>query len=394
MSKPIRVLHVLNCMNRGGAEMRTMEMFRHLDRQRYQFDFCALSGRQGEFDDEIRSLGGRVHLLRRNLVDFPGRFRALLKEEQYDAVHSQVFYYSGVILRLAAQCDVPVRVAQLHNTHDGRQNGPGRKFVCWMMRCWIDAHATHILGVSEGVLDSVWKRQWRSDPRCRVVYNGVETSPFDRPADRRGVRNEFDLPSDTPLCVHVGRFLPQKNHLRLVSIFAQLLQERPHARLLLVGGAGDELEQDVRRRVAELGIAERVIFAGQRDDVPRLLTAADVFLFPSRWEGLPGVVQEACLAGVPVIATDLPGVREIADRLSGVRMLSLEADDRQWAEAAAPLLATRRSLASRAEAWRTFAASEFTIDRCARTNCRIWEGLPPEAEIIEMPPAQRKDKAA
>jgi len=379
MSEPTKILHVFSRLVRGGAEIRTVELLRRVDRRKYRFHFCALSGLPGELDAEVRALGSPVHLLRRGGIGFARRFRALLRQHRFDVVQSQVLYYSGVILRLAAQCHTPIRVAQLHNTHHGRRAGLGRRLYCRLMRHWIDRYATNIVAVSEGVMTGVWGPDWEADPRCEVLYNGLETSPFDGEPDRVGVRREFGFADGAPLCIHVGSITPQKNHLRLVDVFAEIAGRLPAARLLIVGCGDPRLEQRAREHVEGLGISDKVVFCGSRTDVPRLLKAADVLIFPSRWEGLPGVVQEACLAGLPVVASDLPGVREIAALLHGVHILPLDAPDGQWAQTVNVTLTNRASHPSHEEVCRDFAASPFAIERCVESNCRIWQGRIPKA---------------
>jgi len=385
-------------MARGGAEVRTVEIFRHLkghhDRHRYRFHFCCLSGLPGELDREINALGGQVHLLRQSRPGFPSRFRQLLRRERIDVVHSHLHYYSGYLLRLAAECGVPVRVAHFRSTKTDVVPRLGRKLLHRLirpcvaryandgtMRKWMDRYATDVLGVSRYVLENNWGINWSSDPRCRVVYDGIDVEPFNRPADRRGVRREFGLGDDATLLIHVGRMAEPKNHLRLISIFAELLRHRPASRLLLVGrtSAGEyasAFEKQVRCRIAEQGISDRVVFAGERTDVPRLIKAADALLFPSLWEGLGDVVLEACAAGTPVLAADLPSIREIAGRLSGVQYLSLGQPDSQWARATIRLADDRPSESTRAAALRLFASSVFTVRQCAEDLCRIWQGPP------------------
>ena len=370
---PVKVLHVLGRMDRGGAEMRTVELLRRADCRQYEFHFCVLSGLPGELDDEIQSLGGRLHYLDRGSWAFAWRFCSLLRRDRFDVVHCQVLYYSGWILRLAAWCNTPVRVVQLHNTHDGRVSSWRRRAYRAWMRRWIDRCATHIVAVSDGVMSSIWGPDWPTDPRCQVVYNGVETAPFDAVIDPITVREEFGVPRDAPLCIHVGSFTRQKNHLRLSAIFAELLRCQPAARLLLVGAGEVTIQRAVERRIDELGLSHRVVMCGRRADVPRLLQAADVMILPSRWEGLPGVVQEAALAGLPVVASDLPGVREIATELDGIRTVALESSDAQWAEAIEAALLVPRDRFTRQRARTRFAASEFTLERCLERNCAIWQ---------------------
>lgn len=331
--KAIKVLHVLGRMNRGGAEMRTLELMRNLDRDRYRFEFCCLSGLPGELDGEIRSLGGVVHLIRLNIL-FPSRFRKLLTHSGFHAVHSHVHWSSGLILRFAAQAGVPQRICQFASTSDGKRAHPLRRLRNRIFKRWVEVHATDIVGVSEGALSANLGPEWSDDSRCRVIYRGIDFSRFRIRRDRPGLRSEFGFPQDAFVVAHVGRMDPPKNHDRLLRIFEQFVRVVPSAYLLLIGAVHDPIESSVRRFVEHSGISDRVAFAGVRADVPRLLNASDLMIFPSLWEGLPGAVLEAVAAGLPVLASDLPGINEIARHLPGVRTMSLELPDEEWAAAA------------------------------------------------------------
>lgn len=378
MSEPIKILHVFGRLGHGGAELRTMEILRHVDRRRYRFHFCALSGLPGELEAEIRALGAEVHRLARSRIGFAGRFRGLLRQLQPQVVCTHVLYYSGFIQRLAGQCNVPVRAVFFRSLYDGRGSGPGRRMYRQLMRHWIDRYATHILAVGEAAMAGAWGPHWRSDPRCQVIYNGLEPARFETETDPEAVRQEFGVPPEAPLYIHVGHMRKPKNHLRLLSIFAEVLQQQPAARLLMVGRGGNRIERRVGKRIAELGIRHRVVLCGQRTDVPRLLGAADALIFPSLWEGLPGAVLEACAAGTPVLASDLPGVREIAARLPQVHCLSLDAEDAKWAQVLGEIPGRRDAESARRQARQSFAGSVFTISQCAGRHCRVWQGLGPE----------------
>ena len=374
MSEPIRILHVFGRLGRGGAPMRTLDLLRHLDPEQYEFHFLTLSDVVGTFADEIRAAGGHVHQLSGGRLYFPRRFVALVDRLRINAVHSHIFHASGSILRLAAKRGVPIRVAHFRSSHDGRSINPIRWLRRAVLRRWIDRYATNILAVSQAAIQSAWKPNWDCDPRCEVIYNGLELSAFDGRADREGVRREFGFSPDCLLAVHVGRLIRPKNHLRLVSIFNELLGRRPEARLLLVGWDIHGVGRTVRRRIEELGVADRVVLCGERTDVPRLLKAADVLIFPSLWEGLPGVVLEACAAGTPVVASNLPSVGEIADRTDGVRRLALEEPDACWARAVQEEVDASRANGRRQTSRRAFARSPFTIGQCALSMCRVWRG--------------------
>jgi glycosyltransferase involved in cell wall biosynthesis len=164
----------------------------------------------------------------------------------------------------------------------------------------------------------------------------------------------------------------QKNHERVISIFKELLRDNADARLLLVGEGGNEVERLVLGRIAELGVASRVIRAGIRRDVPRLLRSADLMIFPSLWEGLPGAVLEACAAGLPVIASDLPGVQEIAACFPFVQCMPPSSSDSEWAQSAQSLLRKLSSGKAVQESCSLFSRSPFSIDTCADSHLAIW----------------------
>ena len=375
LSEPTRVLHVFGRLGRGGAPMRTLEVLRHLDPRRYALVFCTLSDVVGDFQKDIEASGGRVARLPYGLVRFPGRFRQLLRSERFGVVHSHVYYQSGNILRLAARCGVPVRVAHFRSSRESAKATLRRRLQRVVLRRWIDRFATDILAVSEEAMAEAWGQSWRQDPRCRVVYNGLDPQRFAAPSDRQSVLQEFRLPQDAYLCIHVGRLSAAKNHDRLVRIFAALALRRPEARLLLIGWGEKRIEDALARRIEELGIGHLVCRCGERSDVPRLLKAADVLVFPSLWEGLPGVVLEACAAGTPVVASDLPSIREIASRLGGIELVSLDESDQAWAMRASCPLVVRN--AGRGGSVRLpLGESVFGIGTCVDAMCSIWDRPP------------------
>jgi glycosyltransferase involved in cell wall biosynthesis len=194
---------------------------------------------------------------------------------------------------------------------------------------------------------------------------------FQRIGERGGVRKEFDFPPDCPLCIHVGRFVPAKNHTRLIDIFSKLSAEMPQARLLMAGRHRDEeITAAVREKIQSPELEDKVVMPGERTDIPRLLGAADLMIFPSVREGLPGAVLEAGASGLPVLASEVGGTSEIASRLPLVECLPLDADDARWATRAEALINTDRD--TREQAQNSFTDTEFTVENCAKKFCGIW----------------------
>jgi glycosyltransferase involved in cell wall biosynthesis len=362
--------------------MRTLDVMRNIDRSRFEFDFATLSGQPGSLDDEARTLGASIHPIALGLGFVPA-FRRLLREGRFDVVHSHVHFTSGLILRLALAEGVPSRIAHFRSTSDGNDRGLRRRLQRALMKHWIDAAATAILGVNEGTLQEAWSERWQQDPRCRVLYNGLDLRLFRKalgdvegaPARAAELRSTLGASGLSPVVIHVGSLESRwKNHPRLLLIFAALRQRLPEAKLWLVGRDGRAAGQAVRAQIKALGLGDSVSLLGERTDVPRLLATADLMLFPSLWEGLPGAVLEACAGGTPVLASDPPGVREIARHVPALQMLSLEDPDARWAAAAADLLAPAQGrVQARRAAARAFEATPFVVERAVDAFAAIYE---------------------
>lgn len=372
MNRPVKILHVFARMNCGGAERRTLELMRAIDPGEIRMDFCALSGLPGVLDHEIRALGGKVHRLPLKQVGFGRAFRELLVREGYDVVHSHVHYPSGWILRLAHQAGVARRIVHFRSDSDGRPDAWARRMVRWGLQYLVDRYATDIVAVSRSAMERAWTPNWPADPRCRVIYNGLDLSRFPDPADVAKVwatRERLGILPEKPLCIHVGSVRPPKNHERLLRIFRAVQERRAGAMLMLVG---DTLDQTawLAERLFSLGLGPSVRVLGRRDDVPELLAASDVMIFPSLWEGLPGAVLESLAAGTPTTASALPCILEIAHFLPGVRAIPLSESDERWADIIAAMM--RPVIEDRVAVRRSFQASPFTLEYHVSRMRKLW----------------------
>jgi glycosyltransferase involved in cell wall biosynthesis len=361
-------------MQPGGVEMRLIDLMRALRPPEFLVDVCTLSGLSGSLDGEVRACGGTIFPLRLG-PSFPGRFVRLLREGRYEVVHSHVRFASGVILALAARADVPMRIAHFHSMGYGESSTFLRRAQRAGLLWLIDRYATDIVASGEWIMNAMWRPDWHRESRCRVMYNGLDPARLERASDAIGVRAELGIPASARLYAHVGNVLPVKNHCRLLDIFAELRRRAYPSWLLLAGAGTDDPRGPVVQGIRARGIQDRVVALGVRNDVPRLLHTADVLLLPSLSEGLPGVVLEACAIGVPVLATDLPGVREIASRLSLVCYLPLQATDEEWADAAAALPDKATCLQLRKTARARFGASLFHVDRSAAAHRVLWNSV-------------------
>jgi glycosyltransferase involved in cell wall biosynthesis len=374
-SEPIRVLHVLGALNPGGVESWLLQVVRHIDRERFQLDFLVHTEQPAAYDAEIRALGSRI-------LACPGpqrpwsygpRLQRILQEfGPYDVVHSHVHDFSGYVLRLARQAGVPMRIAHSHCdlSHIEQQSGFFRRRYLRLMKGWMHKHATAGLGCSRRAAQSLFGADWESDPRYRLFFCGIDPSPFEKGGPSSRLREEFGFPPDAFVVGHVGRFAEQKNHRFLIEIAAELIRRHPSARLVLVGDG--PLRPEIEQQVREAGIAEQVVFAGLRRDVPQMMTNLfDAFLLPSHFEGLPIVMLEAQAAGLPcvysnVVDEDTVVIPEL------MRSESLAEPASHWADA---LWSLHQKYPVRLDtALNTFSESPFHIRRCVEGLEELYAG--------------------
>lgn len=301
MGGPLRILHAVVNMNRGGAETLIMNLYRNIDRSKIQFDF--LTCRPGVFDQEIEGMGGRIHRIPYvNDVGHFGYVKSLntffSSHPEYKIVHSHMDKMSGLVLRSAKKAGVPIRISHSHNTSS--EGGTVVKAYKSYAGKFILPTATHLLACSNLAANWLFAKKAK---QAIILKNGIDSDQFMFSAEiRKQVREELDLIEKNFVLGHVGRFAHQKNHSYLIDIFADVLVYIPDAILILVGDGPlrDEIEQKVRT----LKIEDNVRFLGVRSDIHRLLQAFDVFVFPSLHEGLPVTLVEAQGAGLPCIISE------------------------------------------------------------------------------------------
>lgn len=360
---PIRILHVVGGMNRGGVETWLMHILRRIDRDQFQMDFLVHTTESCAYDDEIRALGSRIIpcLYPSNPLQYASNFKRLLKEYgPYDIIHSHVHHFSGYVLRLAHQAGIPIRISHSHlDSAPLEVNAKWyRRLYFALSKSWIKQHATLGLGCSELAVVDLFGSTWRTNPDRQILYYGIDLAPFQSSVNPSAVRAELGIPSDAFVVGHVGRFDIQKNHTFLVEIAAEIVQRNPKTFFLLIGEG--VLRPIIEQQVAQRGLTNQFIFAGSRSDVPRLMRGAmDMFLLPSLCEGLPVVLIEAQAAGLPCLFSD--AITEEANIIQPfILRLSLSKAASEWAEVA--LLQRNRVTLTPSEALEILETSPFNIE--------------------------------
>ena len=264
----------------------------HMNKNGLTFDFIAQPDIREEIKEILVSLG--------NVIIMPGRKQATggyiaglnhVLKNRYDVVHIHGNSGTMAIEALLARIHhVGKIIVHAHNTHSDHP------VMNRMLTPLMKSLSTDLLACSVGTGKFLYRKGFT------VLSNAIDVQRFSfQPQVRDECRKELGLAENSFVIGHVGYFLEIKNQSFLVDVFAEYYQADRDARLLLVG-TGPDLEK-IKRKAAECGVAEAVIFAGQRSDVERLYCAMDVFVFPSHWEGLPLTLVEAQAEGLPCIVS-------------------------------------------------------------------------------------------
>jgi glycosyltransferase involved in cell wall biosynthesis len=366
-SRP-RVLHMLGSLGIGGIETWLLHMFRHHREFSVRHEVLLTKAEVGAYESEIRGLGIPVHHLpmtgsKLNWLLWLRTLRRFLRENgPFDAVHSHLSLFSGLILGAARTAAIRTRIA---HCHDARSRGadfqrPAQRLFRAAMVSAMKRTATDRIGISDAAIEEIAGKGWRRDPRARILLYGFDFSKAAGAAERaQALRFALGIGNDTPVVGHVGRFDPVKNHALILAAFAGLKKRMPAAQLVLVG-EGPLLGQ-VRTGAVELGLADSVHLPGPTRDVPAFMALFDLLVLPSFSEGLGIVCLEAQATGTRCLVSDkVP--REVAIAPSGVEHLALDAGTDGWTDAMQRMIALP---APDPDAWRRLVEdSRFGIHRC------------------------------
>lgn len=299
----IRVLQVFSKLNRGGAETMVMNIYRTIDRTKVQFDFIVNCEGEHDYSEEIRSLGGKIYYLPKfnglNYFSLKKKWRKFFIEHpEYKILHSHVRSYASIYIPIAKKYGLKT-IIHSHSTSNGKGIGAVIKKI---MQYPLRFQADYLFACSQISGEWLFGKKATKKDNYKLIPNAVDLDKFKFDSKVREVyRKSLGIENNT-VYIHVGRFHPAKNHLFLLNLFSGIRRTNDNAVLLLVGDG--ELRTDIENKIKKLQIDNGVKLLGSRDDVYKLLQAADCFLFPSKWEGLPVTVIEAQVAGLPCFVSE------------------------------------------------------------------------------------------
>ena len=327
MGNAVRVLHVFGRLDSGGAESRTMDIYRHIDRSKVQFDFAVHTEDECFFSQEVRQLGGRIHAFPRfkgtNYREYKKAWDDFFQNHpEYDIIHGHMTTTAFIYLKRAKKHGLKKRIMHARNANKDT-------VIKYVLSRLGKKYATDLFAVSKlAGLSEFGKKAFKNN-QVQIIPNAIEVDKytFDEHS-REHYRNEFQLSNDNKAIIHIGRFHKQKNHEFLIDIFSELRKNHSNYELFLVGDG--PLKKEIMDKVKQLSLEEHVWFLGVRDDVPKLLSAMDMLVFPSLYEGLPGVVLEAQASGLPCFISDQITKEVVLS--DNVKQISLNQDKNDWIE--------------------------------------------------------------
>lgn len=333
---PVRVLQIVGRMDRGGIENFIMNVYRNIDREKVQFDFLCHYGREAAFNDEIRAMGGRIyempairdesHVYYWKLFKYKRALNKFFKEHtEYKIIHGQMTNTASIYMPIAKKYGVTTRIAHSHNSH-GKVGMLG--LVTNILNKPVYKYATDLFACSEAAAKYLFPESYIKAGKVTLIPNAVDAAKYRFNSDKRAqVREELGV-SDKLVIGCVGRFRTEKNQGFLLGVLKEALNLDPNTVLLFAGDG--PLEDDVKSKASEMGLADKCFFLGMRSDIPDLMQAMDVLAMPSLFEGLPVTGIEAQAGGLPVIAST--GVPIEMNAIDLVEFVALDAGEKIWAE--------------------------------------------------------------
>ena len=326
MSNPIRILHIVQRMEAGGTQSFLMNLYRNIDRSKIQFDFLVEYEEKEFYDDEIISLGGKIYYTNfrktLNVIKFKRTMSDILKNHpEYKIVHIHATAIGKICTDVARKCGIKTIIAHTHNNSAVKD---WKYYPKILLRKLYTNGPTDFFACSEDAGRYTFKNK-----KFIVIYNAIDIDKFlFKQEVREDFRKELNI-EDKFVIGNIGRLHEQKNQSFLIDIFYEIQKIKDNAILLIVGKG--PLENELKEKVSNLGINNKVYFLGNRKDVERIYQGMDVFVLPSLFEGLGIVAVEAQVSGLPVVAST--GVAKEANITHNIQNIDLNDSIDTWKEA-------------------------------------------------------------
>jgi glycosyltransferase involved in cell wall biosynthesis len=378
----MRVLIVINGLGTGGAERSLAEMLPGFAEREIQTTVACFYRREEGVQDDVIADGHDVRFIEGKSTSGRVRaLRALVAQEAIDLVHTQLFE-SNITGRFAAVgLDTPVLTSLVNTTYGADRRGDPnvarhklaavRLIDAWTGRLFTD----HFHAISHAVKAAAVSSLGIDPARVTVVERGRDPSRLGvaSPGRKAVSRRNLGLAPEVPVLINAGRQEYQKGQVHLLRAMVEL-RERIPGIVLLVAGREGHASDELRSLHRELGLGGSVRFLGHREDLPDLLATADLFVFPSLYEGMGGAVIEAMALGLPVVASDIPAMREVLEPGENA-VLVTPSDPAALADGVERLLTDPARMERFAQRSRRRFEDRFTLDRIVDRMVALYQAV-------------------
>ena len=305
----VRVLHYVGYMKRGGMETMIMNLYRAIDTTEVQFDFAVHGDEKGDFADEIIARGGAFYHfphMRKNPAAYRKAWRAFWKKNghMYTAFHMHTNSLANFIaFEEACRAGVPVRIIHSHSSYAAKGKLQLINNVLHALhQKKAKKMATHLFACSDKAAAWLFGGMTLGKLKVQIIKNGVDLAQFRYDEQRRQTLREALGLTGKKVIGHVGAFLPVKNHSFLVEVVEAAYRKDDAVRAVFVGDG--PLFEQIREKINQKGLEDVILLLGLRSDVNELLSALDLFVMPSLYEGLPVSLVEVQANGLPALVSD------------------------------------------------------------------------------------------
>lgn len=323
----IRILKFVTGFFTGGTELQVLKLVQGIDRERFDLSFSCFE-REGNHLADYEALGAPISEFRIDRLYRPQcfrqqlRFAALLRRQRIQILHSYNFYANAFAIPAGRLAGVPVVLASVRDR--GVYLTPAQK----RLQRFVLGLADQVLANADSIRDWLLEQGLRED-RISVIKNGIDLTRYPEHRASQGVRQALGIPASAPIVLLMARLNPQKGIEEFIRAAASIEPQHPQARFLIVGttfrskdgviSEASDYRDEMLQLAESLGIGERVIFTGHRDDTADLLAESAISVLPSHSEGLSNTLLESMAAGVPTVATDVGGNPELVkDGVNGL----------------------------------------------------------------------------
>lgn len=340
----MRVLHIVGGMNVGGTETMLMNLYRNIDRDKYEFHFISYYDKKAFYDDEIERLGGKIIPMK-----FSNRFgaiasilqlRKLIKENNYEIVHSHTLFNCGIGVLAAYLGGAKIRISHAHTVFE-EKNSFVKKMYAAVMRKLIRKYSTDFLACSERAGAFLFGKDILKEKNYSFLPNYVDYRKYMNDIDGKRVRAELKIEEDEIVLGHVGRLIPLKNHLFILDIVKRMKDSGKKVKAIFVGD-GDQRE-NIESKIKEYGLEENIIITGMVSNPERYMKSMDIFLLPSIYEGFGLVLLEAQASGLQCLVSE--NIQDETDLNVGlVKKLELGNGAEAWSEEITKMIENRKNI--------------------------------------------------